>query len=82
MTDETVGQNLTLVDLAAPNEISIVYRLCACLTALGVDIRSARISLFGGNARCAFYVSAPHGGAVAAETLQRGIEAAFAPEEI
>ncbi|MBC8140319.1 MAG: HD domain-containing protein [Armatimonadetes bacterium] len=77
MTDETVGQNLTLLDLAAPNEISIVYRLCACLTALGTNIHSARISLFGGNARCAFYVAATHGRAVAAELLQRGIENAF-----
>ncbi|MBC8137693.1 MAG: HD domain-containing protein [Fibrella sp.] len=77
MVDESVGQDLTLLDIAAPDEISVVYRLCANLTALGTNIRSARISLWGGNARCAFYVTAPDGGPIPADPLKDGIEAAF-----
>ncbi len=74
MVDESVGQDLTLLDIAAPDEISVVYRLCACLSALGTNIRSARISLWGGNARFAFYVTAPNGGPVSADVLRQGVE--------
>ncbi len=77
MTDESVGQNLTLLDIAAPDEISVVYRLCAALTTLGTNIRSARISLWGGSARFAFYVTAADGGPIPAAPLKDGLEAAF-----
>ena len=74
LADDAVGQGLTLLDIAAPDEIGIAHRLCALFSALGTDIRSARVSSWGGSARCAFYVS---GGRLPVAGLRAAVEAAF-----
>lgn len=51
----------TLVDVEAPDEGGVVYRLATLFTFLGWNIHAARISAWGGNARCAFYVTGANG---------------------
>jgi [protein-PII] uridylyltransferase len=51
----------TLVDVEAPDESGVVYRLASLFTQMGWNIHAARISSWGGNARCAFYLTGTNG---------------------
>lgn len=51
----------TLLDVEAPNENGIVFRLARLFTGLGWNILAARVSAWAGNARLAFYLTDAHG---------------------
>jgi len=52
-----VAENLTLIELAAPDTIGVFYRFCNAISKLGWDIHSARVSTFRNEARASFYVT-------------------------
>ena len=62
--DDTTAPGFTLVDVETPDEIGVTYKLAACFARLGWNIHAARASTWGGNARCAFYLTDGSGDAL------------------
>ena len=60
--DDQTSPDYTLVDIEAPDELGITYRLSSLFTGFGWNIHAARISTWGGHARCAFYLTDGSGG--------------------
>jgi [protein-PII] uridylyltransferase len=52
-----VSENLTLVELAAPDTVGTFYRFCDAISRLGWGIHSARVSTWTNEARAGFYVT-------------------------
>ena len=69
--DDHASPDYTLVDIETPDEIGIAYRLAALFTGFGWNFHAARISTWGGNARCAFYLTGTSGAKLNAETVRQ-----------
>jgi [protein-PII] uridylyltransferase len=52
-----VSENLTLIEISAPDTIGAFYRFCDAISRLGWDIHSARVSTWTNEARAGFYVT-------------------------
>ncbi|HRE03568.1 MAG TPA: hypothetical protein PLV68_19885, partial [Ilumatobacteraceae bacterium] len=46
----------TMIDVRAPDDIAVLYRLASCLTDLHLDIRSAKVATLGHEVVDVFYV--------------------------
>jgi UTP:GlnB (protein PII) uridylyltransferase len=59
--DNNLADGHTVVDLEAPDQPGLLYRVTRALAALGWVIHSARISTLGDRARDAFYITDTQG---------------------
>ena len=55
--DENASERFSLLEVSAPDETGVVYRLARAISALGWNIHAARLSVWGSRARDAFYIS-------------------------
>jgi [protein-PII] uridylyltransferase len=79
--DNDLAEQHTVVEIDAPDQPGLLYRLTRATARLGWDIHSARISTTGDRARDAFYVTDRAGAKITGDPapLQRAfIEAALA----
>ncbi len=57
LLDDQTSPNYSILDVVAPDERGVVYRLASSLSAVGWNIHSARLATWGGNARNAYYIT-------------------------
>ena len=79
--DNDLAEHHTVVEIDAPDQPGLLYRLTRAMARLGWDIHSARISTTGDRARDAFYITDRAGAKITGDPapLQRAfIEAALA----
>ncbi len=69
--DENASERFSLLEVSAPDETGVVYRLSRAVSALGWNIHAARLSVWGSRARDAFYVTGADGGKVPAGDVSR-----------
>lgn len=69
--DENASERFSLLEVSAPDETGVVYRLSRAISALGWNIHAARLSVWGSRARDAFYVTGQDGGKVPAADVSR-----------
>lgn len=55
--DENASERFSLLEVSAPDETGVVYRLSRAVSDLGWNIHAARLSVWGSRARDAFYVT-------------------------
>jgi [protein-PII] uridylyltransferase len=55
--DNTLAEHHTVLDIRAPDQPGLLFRITRALAALGWDIHSARISTTGDRARDSFYIT-------------------------
>jgi len=55
--DENASERFSLLEVSAPDETGVVYRLARAISALGWNIHAARLSVWGSRARDAFYIT-------------------------
>jgi [protein-PII] uridylyltransferase len=73
--DENVSERFSLLEVSAPDETGVVYRLARAISALDWNIHAARLSVWGSRARDAFYISDLNGQKVAAADASRLLSA-------
>ncbi|HEY3331098.1 MAG TPA: HD domain-containing protein [Capsulimonadaceae bacterium] len=59
--DDKTSDRYSLLEVRAPDETGVLYRLSAALSKLKWNIHSARVSVWGSRVRAAFYVTSPGG---------------------
>lgn len=69
--DDQASDRFSLLEVSAPDEKGVVYRLARAISNLGWNIHAARLSLWGSRARDAFYITNPDGSKVAASDVER-----------
>lgn len=69
--DDTASDRYSLLEVRAPDEPGVVYRLSRALSSLGWNIHSARMSIWGSRVRAAFYITDVAGNKVPAGDLGR-----------
>ena len=77
--DEAASERFSLLEVSAPDETGVVYRLSRAISALGWDIHAARLSVWGSRARDAFYVTGQEGNKVPSADVSRLL--ALLPQE-
>ncbi len=55
--DDTTSERYSLVDVRAPMEQGVLYRVASAISELAWNIHSARLSIWGSRLRAAFYVT-------------------------
>ncbi len=73
--DENASERFSLLEVSAPDETGVVYRLARAVSALGWNIHAARLSVWGSRARDAFYITGPDGRKVPAGDAERLLSA-------
>jgi [protein-PII] uridylyltransferase len=73
--DENASERFSLLEVSAPDETGVVYRLARALCALSWNIHAARLSVWGSRARDAFYVTDADGAKVPAADVSRLLDA-------
>ena len=73
--DENASERFSLLEVSAPDETGVVYRLARAISALGWNIHAARLSVWGSRARDAFYITHPDGSKVPAADAARLLSA-------
>jgi [protein-PII] uridylyltransferase len=68
--DDHTAPGFTLVDVETQDETGVAYRLASSFARQGWNIHAARVSTWGGNARCAFYLTDGAGHALDAATVR------------
>ena len=69
--DDNASERFSLLEVSAPDETGVVYRLSRAVSDLGWNIHAARLSVWGSRARDAFYVTDRDGGKVPASDVSR-----------
>lgn len=64
----------TLMDVEAPDETGVVYRLATLFTGFGWNIHAARVSAWAGNARAAFYLTDRAGNPLEVATVDMAMQ--------
>ncbi|BDI32137.1 bifunctional uridylyltransferase/uridylyl-removing enzyme [Capsulimonas corticalis] len=72
--DDTTSDQFSLLEVSAPDEKGVVYRLANVVSGLGWNIHAARLSVWGSRARDAFYVTGPDGKKLPASDVARLLE--------
>ena len=62
--DDDASTNATVIDVRAPDDIGVLYRITRALTELDLDIRSAKVQTIGHHVVDAFYVRDGCGGKI------------------
>ena len=73
--DENASERFSLLEVSAPDETGVVYRLARAISALGWNIHAARLSVWGSRARDAFYITGSDGDKVPAADVSRLLSA-------
>ena len=73
--DENASERFSLLEVSAPDETGVVYRLSRVLSDLGWNIHAARLSVWGSRARDAFYITDAEGGKIPAADVSRLLSA-------
>jgi len=73
--DENASERFSLLEVSAPDETGVVYRLARAISALGWNIHAARLSVWGSRARDAFYITDLDGRKVPAADADRLLSA-------
>ena len=69
--DENASERFSLLEVSAPDETGVVYRLSRAISALGWNIHAARLSVWGSRARDAFYVTGQDGNKISSAEVSR-----------
>ena len=69
--DEDASDRFSLLEVSAPDETGVVYRLSRAISDLGWNIHAARLSVWGSRARDAFYITGQDGNKVPAADVSR-----------
>jgi [protein-PII] uridylyltransferase len=69
--DDVSSERFSVLEVTAPDEKGVLFRLASAISKLGWDIHAARLSAWGSRARDAFYVTDQRGGKVPAEDVSR-----------
>jgi [protein-PII] uridylyltransferase len=69
--DENASERFSLLEVSAPDETGVVYRLSRAISDLGWNIHAARLSVWGSRARDAFYVTGQDGNKVPSADVSR-----------
>jgi [protein-PII] uridylyltransferase len=78
--DNTGSQFYSLVEIQAPDQVGLLYRIARTLHALALDVHHAKIATFSGRALDVFYVRESSGEKLSAERaleVTRGLERAL-----
>ncbi len=73
--DDEASERFSLLEVSAPDETGVVYRLARAVSALGWNIHAARLSVWGSRARDAFYITNAGGDKVPAGDVARLLSA-------
>jgi [protein-PII] uridylyltransferase len=73
--DDASSDLFSVLEVSAPDEKGVVYRLSRAISSLGWDIHAARISVWGSRARDAFYITDAQGVKIKASDVTRLTEA-------
>ncbi len=73
--DDTASERFSLLEVSAPDETGVVYRLARAISALDWNIHAARLSVWGSRARDAFYITDQDGKKVPAADVSRLLSA-------
>lgn len=69
--DDAASERFSLLEVSAPDEKGVVYRLASAISNLGWNIHAARLSVWGSRARDAFYITGTEGGKIPAADVER-----------
>jgi len=69
--DDASSDLFSVLEVNAPDEKGVVYRLSRAISSLGWDIHAARLSVWGSRARDAFYITDAQGLKISAEDVYR-----------
>ncbi len=73
--DDSASERFSLLEVSAPDERGVLYRLTRIISQLGWNIHAARLSVWGSRARDAFYITAPSGEKVPRAEVERLLSA-------
>jgi [protein-PII] uridylyltransferase len=71
LIDDTTSDRFSVLEVSAPDEKGVVYRLASAISSVGWNIHAARISVWGSRARDAFYITDTQNKKVSAADVQR-----------
>ncbi len=69
--DDTASDRFSLLEVSAPDEAGVLYRLARAVSALGWNIHAARLSIWGSRARVAFYLTDAERAKIPAAEVER-----------
>ena len=69
--DTNASDRFSLLEVRAPDEQGVLYRLTSALSGLKWNIHSARVSVWGSRVRAAFYITTDGGSKVPESELAR-----------
>ena len=72
--DDRASERFSLLEVSAPDEKGVLYRLTSAISSVGWNIHAARLSVWGSRARDAFYITDTNGKKVSADEDQRLLE--------
>jgi [protein-PII] uridylyltransferase len=75
--DDTSTSGYTVLDVETPDETGVVYRLATLMTGFGWNIHAARVTAWGGSARCAFYLTDAQGNPLSPQATEEQLRAAL-----
>jgi [protein-PII] uridylyltransferase len=73
--DADASDRYSLLEIRAPDEPGVVYRLSQAISRMGWNIHSARLSVWGSRVRATFYLTDLDGNKIGAEQLPQVYEA-------
>jgi [protein-PII] uridylyltransferase len=69
--DDQASERFSLLEVSAPDEKGVLYRLASAISSVGWNIHSAKLSVWGSRARDAFYITDTQNRKVSAADVQR-----------
>ena len=75
--DNHASGSATVVEVRAPDDAGVLYRITRAMAALGLDIRHAKVQTLGHEVVDAFYVRGPGGGKVTGDGDVHAVERAI-----
>ncbi len=73
--DDNASERFSLLEVSAPDERGVLYRLTRIISQLGWNIHAARLSVWGSRARDAFYITGHDGEKVPRADVERLLSA-------
>jgi len=69
--DDTTSDRYSILEVHAPDEQGVMYRLCAAVSHLKWNIQAARVSVWGSRVRAAFYITEAGGRKVGRQEIDK-----------
>ena len=73
--DDNASERFSLLEVSAPDEAGVLYRLTRAVSSLGWNTHAARLSVWGSRARDAFYVTDLDGNKIPSADVSRLLDA-------